>query len=271
MALKFTGSRLEIMPVCLGSININDTDLRFLNNFTATRFCQCSLEILYQPVQGVEKRIHRDEQLCHITEYPDDGIANAIGLQFKSPFYVDANCLLVPSMATAGGIVMAPAAQYEIRFQFAVQDHKKWLPMSLHQLFGLDPSQWQPTANLNNGVNPSLWARGYHPLTNIGNGHNSALHRIRVEYKYGGSQELQSCQTWQLIVWDLRVHCRWMEHVPSNSPSALANVAVPTIKVPEPSTRPRSKAQYNPRERAYNAITTRRRSKRLENKDSQRN
>ena len=269
MAFKFPGSRLEIMPVCLGSINVNDTDLRFLNNFTGKRFCQCSLEILYQPVQGVERRIYRDEQFCYITEFPDDGIANAIGLQFKSPFYVDANRLLV-SMATTGGIVMVPAAQYEIRFQFAVQDQNKWFPMSLHQLFGLDPSQWQPTASLSNGFNPSLWARGYHPLASISNGHDSALYRIRVEYKYGGSQELQSYQKWQLIVWDLRVHCRWTEHTPSDSSSALANVAVPTIKVPEPSARPRLKARYNPRDRAYNAITTRRRSKRLENKDSQR-
>jgi hypothetical protein len=268
MALKFPGSRLEIMPVCLGTINVNDTDLRFLNSFTGIRFCQCSLEILYQPVQGVERRIHRDEQLCYITEFPDDGIANAIGLQFKSPFYVDANCLLVSSMATNAGIVMAPAAQYEIRFQFAVQDQNKWLPMSLHQLFGLDPSQWQPTAILSNGSNPSLWARGYHPLASIGNGHDSALYRIRVEYKYSGSQEFQSYQKWQFIVWDLRVHCRWMEHTPSDSRSALANLAVPTIKVPKPSSRSRLKARYNPRERTYNAITTRRRSKRLENKDS---
>jgi hypothetical protein len=166
---------------------------------------------------------------------------------------------------------MAPAAQYEIRFRFAVQDQKKWLPMSLHQLFGLDPSQWQPTANLSNGFNPSLWARGYRPLASIGNGHDSTLDRIRVEYKYGGIQELKSYQKWQLIVWDLRVHCRWTEHAPSDFRSALANVAVPTIKVPEPSSRPRLKARYNPRDRAYNAITTRRRSKRLENKDSQRN
>jgi hypothetical protein len=261
MSLKFPGSRLEIMPVCLGSINVNDADLRFLNNITGMRFCQCSLEILYHPVQGVERRIHRDEQLCYITEFPDDGIANAIGLQFKSPFYVDENRLLV-SMATAGGIVMAPATQYEVRFQFAVQDQNKWLPVSLHQLFGLDPCEWQPTAKLSKGSNPSLLARGYHPLASIGNGHNSSLYRIRAEYKYGGSQELQK---WQLIVWDLRIHCRWTEHAPSDSRSALANV-VPTIKVPEPSSRPRLKAQYDPRERAYNAITTRRRSKRLESK-----
>jgi len=66
-------------------------------------------------------------------------------------------------MATTEGIVMAPAARYEIRFHFAVQDQNKWLPISLHQVFGLDPSQWQPTAKLSNDFNPSLWARGYHP------------------------------------------------------------------------------------------------------------
>lgn len=83
--------------------------------------------------------------------------------------------------------------------------------MSLHQIFGLDPSQWQPTATLQNSLNPSLWARGYHPLVDISNGHNSALYRIRIEYNYDGSQESQSHQLWQLIVWDLRIHCRWTE------------------------------------------------------------
>ncbi|KAH6668501.1 hypothetical protein B0J14DRAFT_658408 [Halenospora varia] len=251
MALQFPGGRLEIVPVCLGNINVNNTDLRFLNNSTGMRFCQCSLEI--EPVQGVERRIHRDEQLCYITEFPDDGIANAVGLQFKSPFYVDANYLLA-------------ATQYEIRFQFAVQDQ---LPMSLHQLFGLDPSEWQPTANLSTGFNPCLWAGAYYPLASIGNGDNSALYRMRVEHKYGGSQELQSYQKWQPTVWDLRIHFRRTDHAPSDSRSALANVAVPTIKVPEPSLRPRLKARYNPRDRAYKVIATRRRSKRLENKDSQ--
>jgi hypothetical protein len=288
MASKFPGGRLEIMPACLGSINFNDPDLRFLNSFTGMRFCQCSVEILYQPVQGVEKRLYRDEQLCYITEFPDDGIANAIGLQFKSPFYVDANCLLVPT-AKPGGIAMDLAAQYEVRFRFAVQDQKYWLPMSLHQLFGLDPSQWQPTADLNNGFNPSLWARRCFPLASIGHGHESALYRIRVEYNYSGTEALQSMK-WQLVVWDLRFHCRWTERVPSDtlsqkhmdgtpvlldpdisptpipSRSALANIAVPTIKVPEPSSRPRLKARYNPRDRAYNTATTSRRSKRLMSK-----
>jgi hypothetical protein len=255
MALNFPGSRLEMMPVCLGSVNVNDTDLRFLNNFTGIRFCRCSLEILYQPVQGEERRIYRDEQLCYITEFPDDGMANAIGLRFKSPFYVDASCLLVSSMATTEGNVIVPAAQYEIRFHFTVEDQSKWLPMSLHQVFGLDPS---------------LWARGYHPLASIGNGHDSALYRIRVEYKHGESQELQLYPKWHFIVWDLRVHCRWTERSLADSRSALANLAVPTIKVPEPSSRPRLKARYKPRERAYDSITSRRRSKRLENKDSAR-
>jgi hypothetical protein len=270
MALNFPGSRLEMMPVCLGSVNVNDTDLRFLNNFTGIRFCRCSLEILYQPVQGEERRIYRDEQLCYITEFPDDGMANAIGLRFKSPFYVDASCLLVSSMATTEGNVIVPAAQYEIRFHFTVEDQSKWLPMSLHQVFGLDLSQWQPTANFSNDFNPSLWARGYHPLASIGNGHDSALYRIRVEYKHGESQELQLYPKWHFIVWDLRVHCRWTERSLADSRSALANLAVPTIKVPEPSSRPRLKARYKPRERAYDSITPRRRSKRLENKDSAR-
>ncbi|KAH8589206.1 hypothetical protein B0O99DRAFT_725917 [Bisporella sp. PMI_857] len=291
MASPFPGSRLEIMPVCFGSTNVNDQDLRFLNGCTGLRFCQCSLEILYQPIQGVERRLYRDEQLCYLTEFLDDGIANAIGLQLKSPFYVDADCLVVLT-AKAGGIPVAPAAQYEIRFHFALQDQKKWFPLSLHQLFGLEPSQWQPTENFSNGLNPSIRARGCHPLASIGTGQRGApaLYRVRVEYKHDDIQELQPIHKWQLIVWDLRIRCRWMDRVPSDTPSpehmsgisnllppklsptfipsgaSLASLAVPTIKIPEPSLRRRLKARYTPRDRT-SATMTKRRSSRLESKE----
>lgn len=267
------------MPVCFGIINVNDQDMRFLDKFTGRRFCQCSIEILYQPSPGVEEQLYREEQPCYITEFPDDDSANAIGIQLKSPFYVHANTL-------------AHAAQYQVRFHFGVRNQEKWLPLSLHQLSGLDPSHWQHTADCSHGLNPSLWAIGYYPLASISAGQDSAttLYRIRIEYEYGQTQELRPVQKRQFTVWDLIVRCWRTERVPSDAPShqtmngtpnlrapeisstpmpsgtAVANLAVPIIKVPKPSSRPRLKARYSPRGRAYNATTTRRRSKRLENK-----
>jgi hypothetical protein len=291
LAPKFPGGRLEILPVCLARSNVNNQGMRFLDDFTSMRKCRCSLEILYEPNTGVEKLLYQKEQPCYVTEFPDDGSANSIALQFSSPFSVDEILLLVLT-AEYGGFVPAPANRYQVRFHFAILDQDKWLPMNLHQLFGLDPSQWQPTVNLSHGLNPSLWARAYHPLASMAVGQDSAttLYPIRMEYEYGEVQELQSIQKWQFIAWDLRIQCWWTERVPSDPPShkpmdgtpnllesnnsseripfgtSMVNLQVPILKVPEPPLRPHLTARSSARNRACHTATKRRRSKRLESK-----
>jgi hypothetical protein len=94
MARKFPGSQLEIMPVCLGSINVNDTDLRFLNSVTVCGFANAPLRYFinqFKEQKGEYIEMNSFVELLNFRRWD----RNAIGLQFKSPFYVDANCLLV--------------------------------------------------------------------------------------------------------------------------------------------------------------------------------
>lgn len=212
MDLPFPANHLEIVPVCLSKSTTLDNDIHFWDEYIGMRSCRCFLEIFYQPDQGPEKLLFLDDLECLFTELPESESTNAVGLKFASSFYVRASYLLVPA-TKHGNLVLAPTNQYQIRFRFAISEKGKPPPLSLHQMFGLDPSQWQPTDDFSHAPNPSLWARGYHPLASIGSGEGPAtpLYRIRMEFTSGEHGTQEWIQNWQAVAWDLRIRCWWLD------------------------------------------------------------
>ena len=194
MALLCPSNYLEIIPLCLSLSTIIDNDIKFLDEYTGIRSCLCLLEIIYLPDQGPEKLLFSGTQECLFTELPDG--TNTVGLKLASPFYVGASCLLVPTEKNHGP-PLTLANQYQVRFRFAIPDKERGSPISLHQLFGLDPL---------------LWARGCCPLAKIASG----IYRIRMEFTVGEDKGLDSIQKWQMIPWDLRIRCWWTDRALSD-------------------------------------------------------